>query len=726
MQLREKAGAYLILALCVLLPYARIYTLGFTNFDDPGYVTQNAHVRAGVTWSGLLWALKSTEQSNWHPVTWISHMLDCQVFGLNAAGHHVTNLLLHLAATLLLFTVFRRMTGAVWRSTLLAALFAVHPLHVESVAWVAERKDVLSAVFWMLTMHAYVRYAKGGRRLHYLEMVMWLALGLASKPMLVTLPPALLLLDVWPLERMLIPGPRGRSRAANWRSRLNCTVFIEKIPLLVLCAASSVITYLAQQHGGSVVSLHFLPLYSRVANAVLAYATYVRKALWPSGLAAFYPRPGSLDYLSLTLSFILLAFVSILAFALWRKRPYLAIGWLWFLGTLVPVIGLVQVGNQALANRYTYIPLIGLLLMAVWAGADFLERFKIPRFDYAAAGFALICCLGILTWRETGYWKNSVTLFSRTIELTGDNELAYLDYGAALASEGRLEEAVKLYEGLVGRAPNLPDIQTNLGMILELQGKNAAAIPHFNEALRADPEHPEAHNGLGAALEAGGRLQEAEAHFLEALRVRPDFPEARYNLGCVLAAQGKLQLAAGQLREALRLRPNYPEAHEKIALVLAGLGELEEALPHYEAAAHDSPQNPEFHFRFGLALYRHHQLSDARLQLQEAVRLRPEWPDALNNLAWIMASSENTTKADSEQAVALAEKALRLAEKPDASLFDTLAEAYASSGRFPEAVKTAEAAAGLAIAAGDKPLAAEIERRCQLYRSGRSYREDGR
>jgi len=730
MHLTKKAGVYLILALAAILPYSRIFTLGFTNFDDPGYVTQNVHVRAGLTKDGLIWALTSTGQSNWHPVTWLSHMLDCQIYGLNPAGHHITNLFFHLACTLLLFGVFHRMTGALGRSALVATLFAVHPLHVESVAWVAERKDVLSTFFWMLTIWAYVRYAKTRRPADYLWVMMWLALGLASKPMLVTLPFALLLLDVWPLERLVLRRPARaarqndlRSSLPNLRPSLNWPVLLEKIPLLLLAIASSIVTYIAQQKEGSVVSFHLLPFHRRLANAVVAYALYVRKAFWPSDLAAFYPRPEQIDSWRFVLSIIFLVLVTFQAVRLWRKRPYFAMGWLWYLGTLVPVIGLVQVGDQALADRYTYIPLIGLSVLAVWAGADVLAHFQIPRRVIGISALALVSGLGVLTWRQVGYWKNSVTLFSRAIAVTGDNDLAYLNFGAALASEGRLDEAVSLYQDILRRKPNLPDIQANLGMIMAMQGKNDHAAVHYSIALRLDPSHPEANNGMGLALASSGKLAEATAHFLQALRTRPRYPEAKYNLGMVLAAQGKPQLAIEQLDEALKLRPDYAEAHEKLALVLAGLGRLDEALPHYSAAARAKPEDAEFHYRFGLALYQRHRLRDAMLELRKTVQLKPGWPDALNTLAWILATNDSTTTGDASEAVRLAEKAVKLAGKPDASMLDTLAAAYATGGRFADAVRTAETAVRLATAAGDKSLASDIEHRCQLYRSGQNYTE---
>jgi protein O-mannosyl-transferase len=728
-----KVYLYLILIAAVLIPYAQVSKLGFTNFDDPEYVTQNSHVRAGLTWAGVAWAFTSTEQANWHPVTWLSHMLDCQLYGLNPAGHHITNLILHLASTLLLFGVLQRTTGAMGRSAFVAVLFALHPLHVESVVWIAERKDVLSALFWMLTLCAYCHYLKGCRPVDGLWVVLCLSLGLASKPMLVTLPFALLLLDYWPLQRFAAGSRPGGARQKSAQPPVLRTSFslgnpavLEKIPLVLLTLVSSIVTYVVQQRGGAVVELQRLSLGARIANALVSYVSYVRKTLWPVNLAPYYPLPDSIGVWQVATAAVVLGSITLLAIWWLQSRPYFAFGWFWYLGTLVPVIGLVQVGNQALADRYTYIPLIGLFIIVAWGGWDLLQHVPMPRPVAGAAAFTVVIAFGIITSQQLAYWKSSEILFRRTIEVTGDNPRAYVNLGAALASENRYDEAVSVYQDILGRKPEDAELQARLAMILAIQGKNAESIQHYRHALQIDPRHPEAHNGLGFALASTGQWEEAAGHHLEALRLKPEFPEARYNLGKIYAAQGKAQLAIDQFTEALKLRPDYTEVHDKFALVLSGQGRFEEALPHFAAAARARPEDAELRYRFGMALYLRKKTPEAIVQLRAAVQLQSDWTEALGNLAWILATYSGSTPEDAAQALVYAQKAIARQPIPDAAAFDTLAAAYALAGRFAEAIKSAEEALLLAQAAGDKSRAAEIERRRRLYQSGQRYQEEAR
>jgi tetratricopeptide (TPR) repeat protein len=730
MRLLAKFGIYALLAAAATLPYARVGTLGFTNFDDPEYVTQNPHVRAGLTWESFAWAFTSTEQANWHPLTWLSHMMDCQLYGLNPGGPHLTNLMFHLGSTLLLFWALRRMTRAPGRSAVVAALFAVHPLHVESVAWIAERKDVLSAFFWMLALAAYVHYVESSRPVKGLWVVLWMALGLAAKPMLVTLPFALLLLDIWPLARFGMhaqaanKGERKPPRSGPLAAfSLRHPAVVEKIPLLLLSLLSSIVTYWVQQKGGAVMTFHRLPFGTRLANAAVSYGTYVKKMLWPSDLAPFYPLPDAIGWGRVAESLLWLALATYLAIRLFRHRSYIAVGWFWFLGTLIPVIGLIQVGDQALADRYTYIPLIGLLLIIAWGGWDLSERWHLPRLVPAMAAFIPLCALAAATWTQTGCWMNSITLFRHAIEVTGDNQRAYVNLGAALAAENRFEEAISVYQDIVSRRKEDAELQARLAMTLAMQGRNADAIEHYRHALRINPAHAEAHNGLGYALALGGELEEALPHHLEALRLKPKFPEARYNLGKIYAAQQKPQLALEQFAEALRLRPDYYEAHEKMALTLAGMNRLDEALPHFEAAIQGTPDQADLRYRYGMTLYQQQRPLEAMRQLREAIRLKPDWPEALGNLAWILATYAGATLADGAQSVAYIQKAMALAAKQDAAEYDTYAAALARAGRFEEAVTSAEQALRLARALGNAPLAADIARRLQLYKSGRSHSE---
>lgn len=717
---------FVLLAAAASIPYARVWTLGFTNFDDPEYVTQNPRVRTGLTWSNAAWAFTSTEQANWHPLTWISHMADCGLYGLKPAGHHVTNLIFHVISTLLLFWSLCRMTRAPGRSAFAAALFALHPLHVESVAWIAERKDVFSALFWMLALAAYLRYVESARLVKGLWVVLWMAMGLACKPMLVTLPFALLLLDIWPLGRFRSQARRKGERDLPLAGPLSAFSFghravLEKIPLVLLSAVSSIVTYLVQQQGGAVVGFQRLPFSERLANAAVSYADYARKAVWPAGLAPFYPLPDAVPWGAALASAAALCLVSWFAIRLLRQRPYLAVGWFWFLGTLVPVIGLVQVGNQALADRYTYIPLIGLFVIAAWGVYDLAERFRMPRLVPVVAAVAASTVLAVLTWAQTGYWKSSETLFRHTIAVTGDNQRAYLNLGAALAAENRTDEAIAVYRDILSRRPDDAELLARLAMMLALQGKNQEAIEYYRRALMLNPGHPEAQNGLGYALSLTGAWSEALEHHREALRLKPDFPEARYNLGKVYAAQGNPQQALEQFDAALKLKPEYFEVHERMALLLANQGRMSEALPHFSSALQIRPQNADLRYRYAIALYRNGSPREAIAQLTEVIRIKPDWVEALDNLAWILATHDGATAADGTQAVEYARKAMALLGKPDASKYDTLAAALARGGRFEEAVTTVEDAMRLAKTAGNSSLATDMDQRRVLYRAKQAY-----
>jgi protein O-mannosyl-transferase len=713
-----------LLALCAAVPYLGIGSLGFTNFDDPGYVTENAHVKSGLTPESLSWAATSTEQWNWHPLTWVSHMLDVQVYGMNALGHHSTSLILHLLSTLLLFGVLSSMTGAVWPSAATAALFAVHPLHVESVAWVSERKDVLSSLFWLLAIWAYVRWVESRRRSHALQVFVFFLLGLASKPMVVTLPFVLLLLDYWPLKRFpKAAAVRGKRRGPIGTHRSFRSLIVEKIPLFILSAVSCVITYAVQHREGSVVSFQALPLGARLANAVVSYALYLRRTVWPSDLCAFYPRPEGVAWLSVITALILLMSITATAVRMRETRPYFITGWLWYLGTLVPVIGLVQVGDQALADRYTYIPLTGIFLMLAWGFNDLATSYPATKKTIAGLAAVVVLAFGWVTWNQTRTWETSESLFNRVLQVTDRNPIAWLNMGEALASRGEHGAAIALYEDALRKDPNNAEIRANLGMLLVITGKDQEATAQFEAALLLNPHQPDAHNGLGTLLAIADRLDEAIRHHQQALESRPRFPQARYNLGKEYAAKGMTDRAIEQLQKAIELKPDYTEAHEKLAAVLTGEKRLADAEPHYRAAIMARPENPDLRFRFAQTLAQMGNLDESVAQLREAVRIRPDWPAALNNLAWFLATRQSSSPVDRTQSVVFAETAARLAGKPDPGSLDTLAAAYAASGRFADAVRKADEAIQLANEAGQNSLSAEIRERAKLYRSGRPYFE---
>jgi protein O-mannosyl-transferase len=566
------------LALLTIAVYAAVAHFEFVTWDDGNYVHIDP-VRNGLTWQGVTWAFTTGETANWHPLTWLSHMLDVEIYGDQAGGHHVTNLAFHVANVLLLFGVFVRMTGAVGRSAFVAALFAIHPLHVESVAWVAERKDVLSTFFALVTIWMYVTYVRRPRASRFLLVCGCYALGLMAKPMLVTLPFVLLLLDAWPLDRA-----RAGS-GVTWR-RLS----IEKIPLIAMAAVSSVATVFLQRAAGAMgegSSTDVFPLGLRVANAVVSYAAYLGQTIWPAGLAAFYPYPRQATATAVVMSVVVLAGLSAAAVRAARQRPYVLVGWLWFVGMLVPVIGFVQVGQQARADRYTYLPLVGIFLIVAWGVPDFIDRFRSSDRSSsdrttvratATAGFAIILALAVVSWFQVETWRNSFTLWTHALEVTTNNDRAYNGLGAELGNRGKVDDAIGKFQEALRINPLFADAHANLAVALGLQGKFGDALPHYAEALRLQPGHREARNNYAAALGTVGRLNEAVQQYELSLRMDPNQGEVRASLGLALAQMGKLPEAIEQERMAIRLAPNSAKAHYGLGVSLATLGRKDEAI----------------------------------------------------------------------------------------------------------------------------------------------------
>jgi tetratricopeptide (TPR) repeat protein len=596
----------LALAAGVLFCFWPLSEAGFIHLDDDVYVTANPQVKSGLTLAGVAWAFTSTHAANWHPLTWLSHMLDCQLYGLNPAGHHLTSVLLHIAAALLLFRVFQRMTGALWQSACIAALFALHPLRVESVAWVAERKDVLGAFFWMLTMGAYARYAQAqtpgpsrrpgadedrGRHRDYSLALVFFALGLMSKPTLVTLPCVLLLLDYWPL---------GRVNGAP-ESRWLRSLVLEKLPFFALAVASGAITFFAQQSGGAVGLLELLPLELRLANALVSYVAYIGKMLWPLNLAVYYPYDENLPVWQVAAAALLLAAATAGALRLGRKCPYLPMGWFWYLGTLLPMIGLVQVGGQAMADRYTYIPTIGLSVVIAMGVPDALRRRRLsPTLAALPAGLALVILLA-LGRSQASLWQNSIRLFEHTLAVAGDSYLIRNNLGKALERAGRIEEAVAHYRECLRISPRNAEIYFNLGNAVSRSAKPHEAAALFENALRLRPDYAEAHNNLGSELDRIGRTAEALAHYREAARLKPDYAEAVSNVGVALAKQGNTAEAIPCFEKAIRIDPRYEKAHHNLGVTLFGLGRVREAIACYDRAVRIYPGFVEARFSLGLA-----------------------------------------------------------------------------------------------------------------------------
>ncbi len=506
--------------------FAQTVRYDFVNYDDPQYIYQNTKITSGISLSNTAWAFTHIHSGNWHPLTTITHMLDCQLYGLKAGWHHFTNVLLHALAIVLLFVALRRMTGAVWRSAFVAAVFAVHPLHVESVAWIAERKDVLSAVFFMLTLLAYFHYTRAASIGRYLTVAVVVALGLMSKPMLVTLPFVLLVLDYWPLGR--IDGPRPDTA----RQLVRCT--IEKIPLIALSAVSSIVTFLAQR--GAIGWTEQLPFAARINNALVAYLVYIRQMFWPAKLAVFYPHPENrLPVWEITLALIVLVGITAAAFVLRKKAPYFITGWLWYLGMLVPVIGLVQVGWQGHADRYTYLPQIGLYVAVTWAVADLSRSWRLQRISLAAAAAVV---LGTLTWRawlQTSYWRDSETLFMHALAVTSNNDVALNNLGIIFLDKGQLDNAISKLQAAIDLRPENGPAHDNLAKALLQKGQVADAMVHYRKFLEIEPGNVEARNTLGTALIQQGRVREAINQWQEALAIQPDNGNAASNLAWVFA-----------------------------------------------------------------------------------------------------------------------------------------------------------------------------------------------
>jgi len=639
-----KALVCLVLAAGTFILYWPITHDGFTNFDDDGYITGNPHVTGGVTWPAIVWAFKSGYAANWHPLTWISHMIDCQFYGLNPAGHHLTNIILHTANTLLLFILLNMMTGAVWRSAFVAALFAWHPMHVESVAWAAERKDVLSAFFWMLTLIAYAKYAETpkatGRPVpNYCFALFFFACGLMSKPMVVTLPFVLLLLDFWPLERFNTSSARR--------------LVIEKIPFLALSFCASVVTYIVQKTGGAVSADTFS---FRIANALWAYVRYIAKIFWPTKLAIVYPFPGYSLAVPAVTAALLLAICSFAFIFFARRRPYLFTGWFWFLGTLVPVIGIVAVGSASMADRYSYLPGIGLFILVTWGLSDL---FQSPRgkIFLAVAGIAALAACVALTSFQIIYWRNSVTLFSHALDVTTDNYVADACLGQALDATGEDQEALEYCRAAVKLDPDYAPGQFFLGTVLWKLGDTngafdclntaARALPHdagfqynlgkfllehgspnkaaerFNAALKINPDFAEAHNALGKTLLRQGKTKEAADQLAQAVALEPRNAQFHYDLGTVLLANSQSALAADEFSEAVSLEPDFALAQENLAVALAAQGKLDEAITHFAKVVQLQPNDAEGYFNLGLAYLNNRQPAEAETQFTEELRLAP-------------------------------------------------------------------------------------------------------
>ena len=645
---------YVICAALVVLTlavYWQVHGFGLIVLDDDDYVANNEVVKAGLTWTGVKWAFTTGKVANWHPVTWLSHMLDCQVFGVAPGRHHLVNVLFHMANTLLLFLVLERATRGMWQSAFVAALFALHPLHVESVAWVSERKDVLSTFFWLLTMAGYVAYVKRRSVARYLLVAVPFAIGLMAKPMLVTLPCVLLLMDYWPLGRLNpaapLPEKRKKKRTEPKRPPV-WPIVLEKLPLFALAAVSSAITYVVQQRGGAMRSLESIPLIVRFGNAAVAYLRYIGKTLWPLNLSVYYPHMKDGVPSWLVLAAVVLLGAACMAVFRWRRQhPYLLMGWLWFLGTLVPVIGLVQVGSQAMADRYTYVPAIGLFIMAAWGAA------ALPAWPYrggvlALAAGATVAALTVLAGIQTAYWSGSVGLFEHALLAAPDhNDFAHFNLGIALKREGRPGEALRHFDEAIRIRPSYTNAHIYLGLIEYEQRNYDEAVLHFNTALEyaaGHPSHADVLNDLGAVYYAQGRIEDAAGQYRKAVQLKPAYADGHFNLGHALERLGQHAGAMDAYKETLRLDPKHARARGALA-ELEAQAPPKPVLPAPGAPVTLEPQTAVEHYVLGNSLASEGKYADAAIQYGHALRLNPSGVDARINLGNALAAQGKLREA---------------------------------------------------------------------------------
>jgi tetratricopeptide (TPR) repeat protein len=790
---------YFALAVSTLLVFWQVRNFDFVNYDDNLYVYQNPHVLNGLTADGAIWAFATPHVGNWLPLTWISFMFDCQLFGSNPGWMHLVNLLLHLANTLLLFAILKKMTGSLWPSAFVAAAFALHPMHVESVAWITERKDVLSTLFLMLTLAAYVSYVRRRGLVRYLLTVLLFTLGLLAKPMLVTLPFLLLLLDYWPLGRFdshqtikASSGQKHQSSPAHDKRRILYRVIIEKIPFFVLSAVSSAITFFVQQSIGAIADINAFPLKSRLANVFLSYATYIGKMFWPQNLAVFYPFDArTIQSWQIVLCALLTIVISVLTIRFGRKQKYLIVGWLWFVVTLIPVVGLIQSGSQAWADRYTYISYIGLFIMIAWGVPELLSKWPYRKIAIGISMVVVLTALGITAGRQANYWNNSSTLFLHALKVTSGNYVAHDCLGDDLREHGKTALAIEQFTKSLQIKPSYADAVNGIGMALYDEGNLKQAIEYFQKALQLKPDSPSAHNNLGFALQKQEKLNEAAAHFTQAVQVDPDFVLARNNLANVLVLQDRLDEALDQFHAILRLEPDSSYAYDGLGIVLQKQGKLDEAIAHFTKAVQITPDNTQSRLNLGIALLKkgsvsqaieqfnivlkaepnsvtahsnigyalsqqgkldeavahfaqavqispdfaqarnnlanalklQDKLDEAAAQFRAAVRLKPDWPAPMNDLAWFTATHPELKGRDVNEAISLARRACQLTNYKNPSLMGTLAAAYASAGKFTEAIDTAKTAINLADAANQPQIKNIIQYHLSFYTQGKPYIE---
>lgn len=668
---RYDVWVYLFLIITALAVYGQVNTHSFVDFDDNIYITANKYVRDGLTLDNLIWAFGFTDIAYWHPLTWLSHMADCHLFGLNAGMHHMVNLIFHISNSLLLFFVLKRITGDLVRSAFVAALFVLHPIQVESVAWAAERKNVLSTLFWFLTLLAYVRYTEKPELFRYLLVMAIFALGLMAKPMLVTLPFVFLLLDYWPLGRFqqirqdvdnksvsgksiktgdddtaIMPTPSQISNLPHYPIRQFFRLVREKIPFILLSTIPIYFTISSLKHHGIVISTEILSMKLRLANALVSYISYLEKMIWPHKLSIFYPYPDILPFWRVFGSGMVLLCITLLVIRIAARRRYLIVGWLWYLGVLFPTIGLKQAGLwPAMADRWAYLPLIGIFIIIAWGVPDLFLKYPYREKGLIAITTVLLPTLMISSWIQTGYWQNSITLFEHALKVNSNNAVAHIKLGEVYANQGLTAEAIRHYTDALEIDPDNASVHNNLGLLLAGQGLIEKAIDHYNEALRLDSELEGVNLNMGAALVANGLISEAIEHYFEELRLNPDDAQTQNNLGIALHKLGCVAESILYFRTALRNAPDFDQAHVNLGIALVDSGELNAGAGHFVEALRLNQNNAVAYNNLGVALLMKGKTVLAIEHFRAALKIKANYTDARNNLIWAQAVLDKRKEA---------------------------------------------------------------------------------
>jgi tetratricopeptide (TPR) repeat protein len=698
------------LALLAFAVFSRTLANGFVDLDDNANVYENPAVMAGLTFKGTLFAFAHGSMNNWDPLTTLSHMADCQIYGLRPWGHHLTNLLLHTATVVLLFLVLRGMTGALWPSALTAALFAIHPLRVESAAWVTERKDVLSGLFFMLTLGAYLRHTRRPGRRGYALLLLFFALGLMSKAMLVTVPFVLLLLDWWPL------GQLNRTTAGR--------LTMEKIPMIGLAALSAVVTYLAQ--GNAVTTFQALPVAGRIFNALVSCAVYLRQMVWPTGLAVYYPYPAAgLPNWQIILAVMVLVGLSGVAWNSRKQQPYVLVGWLWYLVMLLPVIGLLQVGAQAHADRYTYLPQIGIYIALSYSAAALVAARPQARSLVAVGSVGVVAILSVGSIIQSGYWYDGESLWTHTIACTSNNWFACNNLGTVLLKKGRVDDAMVEYRLVLAADPHDAMAHYNLGDAFMQKNDSERAMKEYQLALEGNPDDAQAHAKLGTLFALKGRLNEALDHLEESASLDPTDAVTLGKLGTLLLQMGRIPEAVTPLEAAVELAPDFALAQNNLGSALLQLGRPADAVAHFQQVVELRPDDAPSHNNLGSALWRCGRLDAAAEQFEKALELQPDLASAqanLGQLAWLYATGPDGSR-NGTRAVELAIMLNRFSGSNNPSHLATLAAAFAEEGRFSPAAATARQAQELGNRQGNAVLVQAVAAQLASYQSGHPFRD---